>query len=380
MDFKMKQLLRMAIVAAPFTMMITHASAEQVIKIGHVAPVTGGQAQYGKDSENGARLAIEEINKDGLVIGSEKITLQLDSQDDAGDPRQATQVAQLLVDDHVVAVVGHLNSGTSIPASKIYRDAGIVQISPAATNPTYTHQGFKTTYRVVATDAQQGPALASYAQSKGIKSVAVVDDSTAYGQGLASEFEKSAKAIGLKVMSHDATNDKAVDFRAILTKIKGENPEAIMYGGTAATGGPFAKQAMQLGIRAKILAGDGVCADQLADLAGAAAANVVCSEAGAPLDKMPGGATFKSKYAKRFNQPIQLYAPYSYDAIYIIVDAMKRANSTDPAKLLAAMPKTNYAGVLGNVSFDANGDLQHGVISLYTYPGGKKALIDEVKM
>ena len=111
---------------------------------------------------------------------------------------------------------------------------------------------------------------------------------------------------------------------------------------------------MQLGVRAKILAGDGVCTDQLADLAGAAAANVVCSEAGASLDKMPGGVTFKSKYAKRFNQPIQLYALYSYDAIYIIVDAMKRANSTDPAKILAAMPKTNYAGVLGSVTFESS--------------------------
>ncbi|MCM3500024.1 branched-chain amino acid ABC transporter substrate-binding protein, partial [Staphylococcus capitis] len=206
------------------------AQADDVVRIGHVAPLTGAIAHLGKDSENGARLAVEEINAMGLVIGGRKVTLQLDAQDDAGDPRTATQVAQRLVDDKVVGVVGHHNSGTSIPASKIYSDAGIVQISPSATNPTYTQQGFKTTYRVVATDAQQGPALASYAQSKGVKSVAVIDDSTAYGQGLANEFEKKAKALGLKVLSHDATNDKAVDFRAILTKIKGENPDAIMYG------------------------------------------------------------------------------------------------------------------------------------------------------
>jgi branched-chain amino acid transport system substrate-binding protein len=149
-------------------------------------------------------------------------------------------------------VVGHLNSGTSIPASKIYSDAGIVQISPSATNPVYTQQGFKTTYRVVATDAQQGPALANYASKDlKVKSVAIVDDSTAYGQGLANEFEKTAKSLGMNVMSHDATNDKAVDFRAILTKIKGENPDAIMYGGMDATGGPFAKQAKQLGLRAR---------------------------------------------------------------------------------------------------------------------------------
>jgi branched-chain amino acid transport system substrate-binding protein len=360
---------------------VSQASADQVVKIGHVAPLTGGIAHLGKDNENGARLAIEEINKKGLTIGGQKITLELDAQDDAADPRQATQVAQKLVDDKVVAVVGHLNSGTSIPASKIYSDAGIVQISPSATNPTYTLQGFKTTYRVVATDAQQGPALANYAsKSLKAKSVAIVDDATAYGQGLANEFEKQAKANGVTVLSHDATNDKAVDFRAILTKIKGEHPDVIMYGGMDATGGPFAKQAKQLAITSKVLAGDGVCTDKLSDLAGDATGNVICSIAGMPLEKMAGGAAFQKRYVSRFNQPIQIYAPFTYDAVYIIVDAMKRANSTDPAKILAMMPSTDYKGVLGETQFDSHGDLKQGVISLYNYVGGKQTLLDVVKM
>ncbi|MGV2292015.1 branched-chain amino acid ABC transporter substrate-binding protein [Trinickia sp. YCB016] len=357
------------------------ASADTVVKIGHVAPLTGGSAQQGKDNENGARLAIEEINAKGLVINGQKVTLELDPQDDAGDPRTATQVAQKLVDDKVAAVVGHETSGTSIPASKIYSDAGIVQISPSATNPTYTLQGFKTTYRVVATDAQQGPALANYAAKvMKVKTVAVVDDSTSYGQGLANEFEKNAKALGLNVVSHDATNDKAVDFRAILTKIKGENPDAIMYGGMDATGGPFAKQAKQLGMRLKILAGDGVCTSSIAALAGNGTDNIVCSEAGMGLEKMDGGAAFEAKYEKRFGQHIQLYAPYTYDAVYIIVDAMKRAKSTDAAKIVAAMPATDYKGVIGETTFDAKGDLKHGVISLYGYKDGKKSLLDVVKM
>ena len=358
----------------------TDAMSDQTVRIGSVEPLTGGIAHLGKDNENGARLAVEEINAKGLTIGGQKVTLVLDGQDDAADPRQATQVAQKIVDNKVVAVIGHLNSGTSIPASKIYSDAGIVQISPSATNPVYTQQGFKTTFRVVATDAQQGPALASYAQSKGVKTVAVVDDSTAYGQGLANEFEKKAKALGLKVTSHDATNDKAVDFRAILTKIKGENPDAIMYGGMDATGGPFAKQAKQLGLRAKIFSGDGVCTEQLSSLAGDASVNVICSQAGAALEKMPGGTAFVAKYQKRFNQGIKFDAPFAYDAVYIVVDAMKRANSIDPAKILAAIPSTNYSGVIGTTSFDAKGDLKHGVISLYGYKEGKKTFIDEVKM
>jgi len=382
MNIKMQKLLPISAAAMLFATMATSAVADQVVKIGHVAPLTGQIAHLGKDNENGARLAVEEINKKGLTIGGQKITLELDAQDDAADPRQATQVAQKLVDDKVVAVVGHLNSGTSIPASKIYSDAGIVQISPSATNPQYTLQGFKTTFRVVATDAQQGPALANYAADQlKLKKVAVVDDATAYGQGLANEFEKKAKALGMTVLSHDATNDKATDFRAILTKIKGENPDAIMYGGMDATGGPFAKQARQLGIKAKILAGDGVCTDQLATLAGDATENVVCSEAGRSLEKMgKAGEEFQAKFKARFGVPIQIYAPFTYDAVYIIVDAMKRVQSTDPAKILAAMPSTDYKGVIGETTFDAHGDLKHGVISLYHYKDGKKTLLNEVNM
>lgn len=254
-----------AVFALAMTACATSAHADQVVIIGHVGPLTGAIAHLGKDSENGARLAIEEINAKGLVINGQKVTLQLDPQDDAGDPRTATQVAQKLVDDKAIGVVGHLNSGTSIPASRIYHDGGIVEISPSATNPAYTQQRFNNTYRLVATDAQQGPALAQYAaQNLKVKTVAIIDDSTAYGQGLANEFESAAKSLGIKVVSHDATNDKAIDFRAVLTKIKGENPDAIMYGGMDAGAGPLAKQARDLGIRARVLGGDGICSTTLA--------------------------------------------------------------------------------------------------------------------
>lgn len=356
------------------------ARADEMVKIGEAAPVTGPASYLGKDTENGARLAIEEINQAGLVIGGKKITLVFDAQDDAGDPRQATQVAQKLVDDKVVAVVGHMQSGSTIPASKIYNDAAIVQVSPSATNPAYTQQGFKTAYRVVATDAQQGPTLADYAaKTLKVKTVAIVDDSTAYGQGLAVEFEKQAKANGIAVLSHDASTDKAVDFRAILTKIKGEKPDAIMYGGLDGTGGPFVKQAKQLGIAVKVLAGDGLCADDLAKLAGDAADNVICSIAGAPLLKMADGPSFVERYKKRFGYAPVLNSPFAYDAVGVIVDAMKRAQSTEPAKILAAMPATDYRGVLGETQFDAKGDLRHGVISLYKYIGGKQALLGVVE-
>ncbi|MFM0338123.1 branched-chain amino acid ABC transporter substrate-binding protein [Paraburkholderia fungorum] len=363
-----------AVAAAP-------ASEATIVKIGHAAPLTGAIAHLGKDNENGARLAVEEINTHGLTIDGHKIQLELDAQDDAADPKTGTAVAEKFVDDHVVAVVGHLNSGVSIPASKIYSDAGIVQISPSSTNPGYTQQGFKTTYRVVATDAQQGPALANYATKVlGAKRIAIVDDSTVYGKGLADEFAKTVQASGAKIVAREATNDRATEFQAVLMKIRRVQPDVIMFGGMDATGGPFAKQAAALGIRAKILGGDGVCTDKVGELAGTAVQNLVCSEAGLALSKMDKGADFEKKYVDRFHTPVQIYAPFTYDAVYVIVDAMKRANSIEAPKVLAAMPSTDYNGVIGHIAFDDKGDLKEGAITLYDFKDGKKAVLDVVKM
>jgi branched-chain amino acid transport system substrate-binding protein len=351
------------------------------VKIGHVAPLTGPIAHLGKDNENGARLALEEINKVGLTIDGKKVVLTLVPEDDAEDPKTATQVAQKLVDAKVVGVVGHLNSGTSIPASKIYSDAGIAQISPSATNPDYTKQGFKTTYRLVATDAQQGPALANYvSKTLNAKTVAIIDDSTQYGKGLADEFEKTVKASGVKVVTREASNNKATDFKAILTKIKGSKPDVIMYGGMDATGGPLTKQAAELGIKAKIVGGDGMCTEKLAELAGDAVVNVTCSEAGKALSKMAQGADFQKRYKERFNTDVQIYAPFTYDAVYVLVDAMKRANSTDPAKILVVMPDTKMNGLVGNIAFDDKGDMKEGVITLYDFKDKKKTVLDVINM
>ena len=351
------------------------------VKIGHVAPLTGPIAHLGKDNENGARLAIEEINKSGLTIDGKKVILTLVPEDDAEDPKTATQVAQKLVDAKVVGVVGHLNSGTSIPASKIYSDAGITQVSPSATNPDYTKQGFKTTYRLVATDAQQGPALANYViNTLKARTVAIIDDSTQYGKGLADEFEKTIKAAGVKVVTREASNNKATDFKAILTKVKGSKPDVIMYGGMDATGGPLTKQAAELGIKAKVVGGDGMCTEKLAELAGEAVINVTCSEAGMALSKMAQGADFQKRYKERFNSEVQIYAPFTYDAVYVIVDSMKRANSADPAKILAVMPDTKMNGLVGNIAFDNKGDMKEGVITLYDFKDKKKTVLDVIKM
>jgi branched-chain amino acid transport system substrate-binding protein len=358
----------------------TPASEATVVKIGHVAPLTGLQAHLGKDNENGARLALEEISAQGLTIDGHSIRLVLDSQDDAADPRVGTEAAQKLVDDHVIAVIGHLNSGVSIPASKIYSDAGIAQISPSTTNPEYTKQGYKTTFRVVATDALQGPVLAGYAtKTLHAKKVVVVDDASAYGRGLADEFAKSVQAGGAKIAAREQTTEKARNFKAILGKIKRIQPDIVMYGGMDVTGGPFAKEAAALGIKAKILAGDGVCTEKLAELAGDAVQNIVCSEAGLALSKMDKGADFEKKYEARFHQPVQIYAPFTYDAMYVIVDAMKRANSIEAPKVLAAIATTDYNGLTGHIAFDDKGDLKAGTITLYDFKDKKKDVLDVVR-
>jgi len=352
-----------------------------IVKIGNVAPLTGPNAHLGKDNENGARLALEEINQQGLVINGKKITLEFVGEDDASDPKQGTQVAQKLVDQKVVAIVGHLNSGVSIPASKIYSDAGIVQLSPSSTNPEYTNQGFKTTYRLVGTDAQQGPVLAHFVMDKlKAKNIAIVDDSTQYGKGLADEFEKTVIASGGKIVVHEATNDKATDFKAILTKIKSKKPDVILYGGMDATGGPFTKQAKELGVTAKIIGGDGICSPTLAQLAGDAVSSVICSTVGVPKESLMNGEAFLKNYQARFNAEVQIYSPMAYDAVMVIVDAMKRANSTDAAAILAAMPATNYAGLSGQIAFDAKGDLKESVITLNQYKDGKVVTLEVVKM
>jgi len=357
---------------------------EQVVKIGHVGPVSGAIAHLGKDNEYGARLAIEELNAKGVSINGKKVKLELVAEDDASDPKQGTAAAQKLVDAKVSGVIGHLNSGTTIPASKIYSDAGIPQISPSSTNPKYTRQGFKTAFRVVADDVHLGGTLGRYAvnELKG-KVIAVIDDRTAYGQGVAEEFEKAVKAAGGNLVAHEFTTDKATDFMPILTTLKGKKPDIIFFGGMDAVGGPMMKQMKSLGIKAKFMGGDGICTNEMIKLAGDAMADgqVVCAEAGGVDGALKKGMDdFSLKFKKRFNDDVKLYSPYVYDAVYVMVDAMQRAKSSEPAKYLPELAKTTgYKGVTGTISFDAKGDIKNGALTLYTFKAGKRDQIAVVR-
>src|SRR5471032_1124283 len=251
-----------------------HAGAQEIIKIGHVAPVSGASSHLGKDNENAAKMAIEDLNAKGFKIDGKVVKFVLVAEDDGADPKQGTAVAQKLVDAKVNGVIGHLNSGTTIPASKIYFDAGIPEISPSTTQTKYTQQNFNTAFRVVANDAKLGGTLGNYAVGKlAAKKIAVIDDRTAYGQGVADEFIKGAKKAlpGVQIVAKEFTTDKATDFNAILTTIKGKNPDLIFFGGMDSVGGPLLRQMKALGIQAKYMGGDGLCTESLPKLAGDAA-------------------------------------------------------------------------------------------------------------
>ena len=388
----MQMKIKLALVAAAALALVACGDKEEaagggdtmVVKIGHVGPTSGAIAHLGKDNENGGRMAIEELNAAGMTIGGKKVTFELLAEDDAADPKQGTAAAQKLVDAKVNGVIGHLNSGTTIPASSIYHDARLPQISPSATNPKYTRQGFDTTFRLVADDTQLGGTLGRYAIEtlKG-KTVAVIDDRTAYGQGVADEFEKGVTSAGGTLVAREFTNDKATDFNAILTSIKGKIPDVVFFGGMDAVAGPMLKQMKALGINAKFMGGDGICTAGLPALAGDGLADdmVYCAEAGgvdeagkAAMDK------FREDFKAKYGAEVQVYAPYVYDAVKLMADAMKRADSVDPAKYLPELAKTSgYQGVTGNISFDEKGDIKNGALTLMTYRGGQRSTLAVIR-
>lgn len=342
------------------------AGDAQVVKIGFAAPLSGGDAHYGKDMQYGAQIAIDEANAQHWTLGGKPVQFKLLAEDDQADPRTGAAVAQKLVDEQVVGVVGHFNSGTSIPASRIYANAGIPQISPASTNPLLTSQGYKTVFRVINTDAQMGRYAARYAvKVLKVKRIAIVDDRTAFGRGMADEFEKAVKADGGNVVAHEFGTDHTVDFSAILTKLKGAQADLIFYAGLDQQAAPLAKQMRQLGLKAQLMGGGGFTNKNFIQMAGPAADGVRSWEYGLPLERMPGGKAFEAKMKQKYGVDIVAYSPFTYDATWALLHAMKQADSTDPAKYLGALAKIYFDGVTGPIAFLPNGDLQNPPATLY---------------
>lgn len=359
-------------------------TAAKTIDIGIGAPLTAGAVALGQGMKRGANLAISQMNASDAAKAA-GITFKSVDGDDQGDPKTGVTVANTFASDpNLVGVMGHLNSGVSIPASKVYSDHKIVMISPASTNPALTQQGLKNVFRVCTTDAVQGPAGADYATSLlKFKTAYVVDDSTPYGTGLAAEFAKKFVANGGQVLGTQKTSDKDTDFNALVTKIKATNPDVIYYGGIYNAGALLAKQSKDAGMKAPLMGGDGLYDPAFVQLAGASEAEGdFATSVGLPIANLPKGQEFTAAYKAMFpNDEIAAYDAYAYDATNVILNAVLTVAKAQGAAavmspagrdaIIAAVAATNTDGVTGKIAFDATGDTTNKAISLYVVAGGK---------
>ncbi len=349
---------------------VAHA-VDRVVKVGFSSPLTGAQAAAGKDNERGLRMAIDELNQKGVAVGGDTVRFEALVEDDQADPKAGVTVAQKLVDAKVAAVFGPYNSGVAIPASKLYNDAGIV-MATVGSNPKITLQGFANVYRVSASDSQLGGKMALYAARElKFKRVALIDDRTAYGVGVAEEFAKVAKANGIEVVSRDFTNDKAVDFNAILTSIKGKKPDAIFYGGYFSQAAPMKRQMKSLGLDIPLMGGDAICDTEMGKLGGDAVnGSTYCTQGGGLL-KTNSAETFVANYEKRNNAKPMFYAVSFYDAAKLVAAAMSKAGSTEPAKYGPVLAQMSYKGVAGTYEFDSNHDLKSSPVTIFQFKDGR---------
>ncbi|MDM0005850.1 branched-chain amino acid ABC transporter substrate-binding protein [Variovorax sp. J22G73] len=349
------------------------------VTIGSASPLSGAQSHLGRDTANGVRLAVDELNARGVLIGGKKARFVVAAEDDGADPRQGTAVAQKFCDDKVNGVVGHMNSGTAIPAAKIYSDCDLPNLTPSATNPKLTQSGYKTSFRMMANDNELGAGLAALAADKlRFTRVAVIDDRTAYGQGVAEVFRKTALAKGIQIVAQEYTTDKATDFSAILTTIRGKAPDAIFYGGTDSQAGPMVRQLAQLGMdKVRLFGGDGICTSKLAELSGGARtlANVVCAESGTAAELSPKVIEWKKRYEAKYPGEFQIYSPYAYDATMVLAAAMVKAGSADPAVYARELFNTSLDGITARIAFDATGELKNPAMTLYRFEAGKKVAL-----
>lgn len=371
-------------VACAFGGLAGAAHAETTVRLGFAAPLTGPQSHYGEDMRNGLTLAIEEANAKGIKIDGDKAKFVLVSKDDQADPRTAVQVAQQIVDAKVDGMLGHFNSGTTIPASRVYNDAGIPQIA-MATSPEYTLQGYDNTFRMMTSDTQQGAAVGVFiVKDLKAKKVALIDDRSAYGQGLADQVAKAVKRAGGQIVAREYTTDKASDFTAILTSIKAKGVDAIFFGGLDAQSGPMRRQMATLGLTQPLVSGEMTRSDTFLRLAGDAATGTYASLAGVPLQTMAQGEKFATAYKARFKIEPGVYAPYAYDGAWNMITAMEQAGTAKPAKYLPKLAALKRSGATSsNIAYDKNGDLNEVSVTIYTAKGGKweqvKTIVDSAK-
>jgi len=346
------------------------SQAQERIVVGFMSPVTGPQAANGVDNRDGALLAIKELNARGIKVGGKAVQFELDINDDGADPKQGVQIAQRLADKKVRFVLGPYNSGVTMPASRVLADADIVTFT-VASNPKITQQGYRPLFRIGASDNQLGTKMAVYAaQDLKLKTVAVIDDRTAYGQGVAKEFADEARRQGMKVVASEFTTDKATDFTAILTNVRAAKADAVFYGGYSPQGGPMLRQMRALGLNVPLLGGDGICSSETATLSQVAGhLNVYCTQGGSMLDRSDKGQKFIERYRAEWKRDPLTYAAAFYDGMNLLAGAIEATQSTDGKKIIDHIAKGKHAGVSGEYSYDDKHDLRSSAVTVFTFKG-----------
>jgi branched-chain amino acid transport system substrate-binding protein len=360
------------------------AGAAKVAKIGVIAPLSGDLSALGTGIKNSVDLAIKQANEKKTIPGW---TLELDAQDDQAAPDVGKNAATKLAgDDEVVAVVGTLNSSVSQSVQPVLSGAQITQVSPANTNPTLTKgadlanpkRPYPGYFRTCTTDDVQGPFAAKYLLEEGKKKVATIHDKKAYGQGLVTAFTTAFKNGGGEIVDAETINPDDKDFSAVISKVKGANPEAVYYGGEFPQAGPLSQQAKSAGLNVPVMGGDGIFDPAYIELAGKTSNGDLATTVGAPTESLDTAKQFVSDYqAGGYKEPYAAYGAYSYDAANAIINALKTslASASDAKSArqatIDAMGKVSFDGSTGKVAFDQYGDSTNKVLTVYKVDGGK---------
>jgi len=360
----MKWLYLTALLSASFPMAVM--AAERTVLIGYAAPLSGASGSVGTSLVQAAELAVEDINRQDIQIDGEHLRFQLLTQNDRSDPRTGLLVADYFVKSNVVGVIGHWNSGVGIPASRIYKDAGIVQIAQATTSHAYTQQGFATAFRIVPHDDEGARYTAQYVvrQMKG-KRIAVLDDQTLFGAGYADQFAQTVRELKGELVNRQSISSHTSDFNAVLRALKQADPDLVFFGGLDAQAAQLVRELRRFDISAPLVGAGGTVGQRYLQLAGTAGEGTVALEPGYPAHQGAQWQQFEKNYKSRFGDDMGLYAPFSYDAIEVLAAAIKQARSLERGKILAAMHRIRHNGLTGQISFDAEGNLINPVFTVF---------------
>ena len=362
------------------------AQGQLVVRLGHVAALSGPAAHMGKDIDLGVRLAIRDLNDIGVKLGKQIAHFELVTEDEGSDPRAGVEVAVRMVNARVRGVVGHMTSGSSLAAARIYADAGIPQITAASTAAAFTQRGHRTAFRVVAHDGQLGALLARHAaRDLKLRSIVLIDDRTPYGEGLAEDFARAVKAAGGRISAREslprATANDA-DLARLVGTFKGLKADLVFFAGLDSAGAPLLRQMRAQGNDLRLMGGDGICTPEFARLAGDALVDdrVICAEGGAAHEGSAALKAWQARFRDKTGQDVQFNAPYGYDAVMVMAEAMKKAGSAESRAWLPELARIDYRGVTGRIAFDAKGDLREPAVTIYTFRKGSRTPLKVVRL